>query len=470
MEHWIFRYLEKIYLISALIIFIISIPSARVFGAWPEDPSVDLPICIADGTQEHPRITTDGASGAIIVWQDMSASSSDIYAQRVDARGQVRWTKDGVAICLENGDQWFPNIVTDGTGGAIMAWWDKRAGFVETDIYVQRVDADGKIQWKPGGVPICKSPGAQKDFDIISDGKGGAIIAWQDYRDSNEAPDIYAQRVNSKGEMQWTANGVVVSKEVNEQIYPSITSDGKNGAIISWYDGRSGNYDIYAQRIDADGRSLWKVNGIPICVSSGNQTFPEITSDGSGGAITVWMDERSGEGWDVYAQRVDSEGKVSWQTDGVPICLMKGDQYDYSIVGDGQGGAFITWRDQRNNEEWDIYVQIVDATGNVKLAKDGIPICDASKNQYHPTMVNDGADGVIITWWDERGSGADIYAQRVDANGKFIWVKNGAAICTAEGGQQDPYPVNSGIGSAIITWWDKRRIDADIYVQRVLSE
>jgi hypothetical protein len=468
MEHWICRHLEKIYFISALIMFII-IPSERVFGAWPEDPSIDVPICTANGTQEHPRITTDGASGAIIVWQDMS-SSSDVYAQRIDARGQVRWTKDGVAICIESGDQWFPNLVSDGAGGAIIAWWDKRASFAETDIYAQRIDADGEILWKPGGIPICKATGPQQEFDIISDGKGGAIVVWHDYRDSYEFPDIYAQRVSPRGEMLWTPDGAVVSNEAGEQVYPNLTTDGANGAIITWHDGRNGNLDIYAQHIDSNGKQVWKKNGIPICTAPGSQMYSAITSDGNGGAVITWMDDRRGEDWDVYAQRVDSQGKILWDSDCVPICTMKGDQYDYSIVGDEKGGAFITWRDQRNKKEWHIYAQKVDTEGNAKWTKNGIIVCNANGSQYNPNMVSDDDGGVILTWWDERDVSADIYAQRINTNGKFLWVKNGAAICTAEGGQQDPYLVNSGIGSAIITWWDKRRVDADIYVQRVLSE
>ena len=55
-------------------------------------------------------------------------------------------------------------------------------------------------------------------------------------------------------------------------------------------------------------------------------------------------------------------------------------------------------------------------------------------------------------------------------DGNILWIDSGAAICTAGGRQQDPYPVNSGVGSAIITWWDMRRMDPDIYAQRIISD
>jgi len=85
-------------------------------------------------------------------------------------------------------------------------------------------------------------------------------------------------------------------------------------------------------------------------------------------------------------------------------------------------------------------------------------------------MASDGDGGIIITWWDKREFYADIYAQRIDTDGNFLWAEKGAAICLAHATQQDSYPVNTGIGSAIIVWWDKRKVDPDIYAQRVVSE
>ena len=49
-------------------VFAVMLSAMSAFGAWTDDPTVNVPICTADGIQEHPRITTDGA---IIVWQDM---------------------------------------------------------------------------------------------------------------------------------------------------------------------------------------------------------------------------------------------------------------------------------------------------------------------------------------------------------------------------------------------------------------
>ena len=91
---------------------------------------------------------------------------------------------------------------------------------------------------------------------IISDGSEGAIITWWDYRSGSN--DIYARRVDASGTPQWgVGDGVAICTAGNTQSYPQIISDGSEGAIITWQDYRNGNYDIYVRRVHASGASLW---------------------------------------------------------------------------------------------------------------------------------------------------------------------------------------------------------------------
>ncbi|UCF93495.1 MAG: hypothetical protein JSW39_04850 [Desulfobacterales bacterium] len=105
----------------------------------------------------YPEITGDGAGGAIIAWSDLRSGDDDTYAQRVDGNGNVLWTADGVAISSAEDDQYPRKIVSD--GGAIIAWLDWRNG--NDDIYAQRVDADGNVLWTTDGVAICTAEGRQ---------------------------------------------------------------------------------------------------------------------------------------------------------------------------------------------------------------------------------------------------------------------------------------------------------------------
>ena len=76
--------------------------------------------------------------------QDLRGASFDIYAQRVDSSGVSQWTSDGVAICTAANDQYSPMITSNGFGGAIITWEDYRNGGI-TDIYAQSINNGGVV-------------------------------------------------------------------------------------------------------------------------------------------------------------------------------------------------------------------------------------------------------------------------------------------------------------------------------------
>ncbi|HUX98786.1 MAG TPA: hypothetical protein VMV49_04485, partial [Candidatus Deferrimicrobium sp.] len=345
-------------------------------STYPPNPSGFLsngtPICIENNIQSNPQICSDGAGGAIITWKDSRTDVySRIYAQRINASGAVQWTTNGVAICININGQMAPMICSDGTGGAIITWIDWRSG--SRSIYAQRVDASGVVQWTANGVAISAST-FELNLQLCSDGAGGAIITWEDSRSSNI--DIYAQRVDGNGVVKWTSNGVAITNIAYHQQYPQICSDGVGGAIITWEDRGSNTYNIYAQRINGSGAIKWAANGIAICTANNAQYKPQICSDGAGGALITWEDTRNGP-YDIYAQHINASGTSQWAANGIAVCAANNGQYSPKICSDGAGGALITWGDNRSNN-LDIYAQRIDATGMMLWAANGTAACKAS--------------------------------------------------------------------------------------------
>ena len=175
---------------------------------WSTDPTVNTAICTAPNDQlsslpqqSGPAMVSDGSGGAIIAWTDKRTDVNDIYIQRISATGVVQWTADGVAICTATNAQSYPSLVPDGSGGAIITWPDLRAGGSNWDIYAQHIDESGIVQWGTNGVPIVMAANYQLRPTTTSDGKGGAIITWADGRILPRI-DIYAQRINASGVIQ----------------------------------------------------------------------------------------------------------------------------------------------------------------------------------------------------------------------------------------------------------------------------
>jgi hypothetical protein len=161
----------------------------------------------------------------------------------------------------------------------------------------------------------------------------------------------------------WVKDGALVSAAWNTQRDPQSCSDGAGGVIIVWEDRRfNANYDIYAQHIDGSGTILWATNGVAICTAA-NQQYPmDMISDGQDGVLITWSDYRTAY-FDIFVQRVDDTGLPKWTTDGEPVCTAPDGQFGPQIVSDNVGGALIAWYDYRNSTVYDVYAQRIEKNG-----------------------------------------------------------------------------------------------------------
>ena len=359
--------------------------------------------------QEEPVIMADGSGGAFIFWIDLRnyvtlPDGVDTYGQRIDSGGNTLWSTNDLPVFVSSSRSEVPgSVVPDGSGGVIVIASD----CYEKLILAQRIDSGGNALWPVNGVTVhTLTPTAQWGPWVEGaaiDGSGGAIVViGESFDEINKDYDILTQRIDADGNVVWAAGGVSICNEPYRQDNVCIVSDGSGGAIIAWEDLRSGppswTYDIYAQRVNASGTPLWTANGKPVCAVSGDQNNLGMVSDGSGGAILVWRDSRSGA--NIYAQRIDGNGDEMWTSSGEPVCTASGTQEQPSITSDGAGGAVIAWTDARNGK--DIYAQRLDQNGNSLWSADGMVVCDAVEDQKEPKIVTDGSAGGIILWTDHR--------------------------------------------------------------------
>lgn len=399
-------------------------------------PGLRVEICDADEESSldiHSTVLCSDENGGIIAaWQDWREEyNPHIYAQRINSSGTVLWTVDGEAICIVGIGQGDPVICSDGGGGAIIAWDDKRiGGSNRQEIYAQRVNSSGGINWTANGEPVCTHYYDQVSPEICSDDNNGAIIAWVDHRLYTAGISIYAQRINSSGGGQWTTDGVEICSNSEDYIdNMKVCSDGAGGAIITWRDRRSGIYDIYAQRINSIGTVLWAADGEAICIVNATKEHLQICSDGAGGAIIVWEDERSEDYYsDIYAQRIDSNGNIQWTTNGILIAEALYDQSEPGIVADGQGGAIITWEDWRTGKidmwgeilpESDIYAQRVDSDGNLQwMGENNVPYSNHPKDM---SISQDGSETINWTIYDDAENGFYRVLINNSAEHSIVW-------------------------------------------------
>jgi hypothetical protein len=404
---------------------------ARAFNpdGTPAGPSVAL--CAAIGHQSLNVAIDDGSGGAIIVWTDRRGGGEDLYAQRIDANATALWTSNGVAVCAASGSQQLVRMVSDGAGGAILAWQDDRASG-NSDVYAQRLNAAGSPLWVANGVAVCADPGDQQGAVIAVDGSGGAIIAWSDFRDML-TPAVYAQRLNASGVAQWSANGASIAPcpglaRVSDAV-PGLANDAIILVSRSALDAATGAATslLCAQKVNATGVAQWGASGVTVCDASSLCSREKLVTDGAGGAYVAWSDGRDGV-FDLYMQRLNASGVPQWIADGVVVCDAPGWQYLDGLTRDVSGGPYLVWDDQRSGQA-DIYAQHFESSGIAQWAANGVAVCSAVGGQYLATIApwRTAAPGrIFVSWTDDRtDSGRYAYLQRLDDAGSTQWTPDG---------------------------------------------
>ncbi len=483
---------------SLLLLLVIIITGKLYSQVWNGNTAVNNLICgtsVATAKSGNVSIS-DGAGGMYIAWIDSRVSSSQsIYIQRILTDGSVKFTNE-VLVSNATGTTASQKsnlaIEADGTSGVILSWQDQRnytATVSNNDVYGQRIDSNGTVLWAADGVRLAVADAtvSSKVGPIVSViNATEAMVVFGDNRNTGNGNDIYMQKIAiSNGATLWPSDINIHGILPNTQTSFVIMPDGNNGAFIVWQDPRitTQNSDIYAQRIDNSGSLLWGASGTAVCTALLNQSTPQMVSDGAGGIVVVWQDNRvSAADGDIWAQRLNGSGVAQWATDGVAVCVQAGTNQSNPYIVTSGGKYIITWADPRAAiSNRNLYVNSIDNNGVTQwttAAVGGIAICLAtghqpqSSTQSGTKIVADGSGGAILVWDDGRNgsSNIDMYAQRVNSAGVVQWAADGVVVSSASGNQQTPNVALDTNNNVIVAWRDGRTnstTNGEIYASKL---
>ena len=338
------------------------------------------------------------------------------------------WHPDGNHITYAPGYENLNILVSDHAGGGIMLWSDPYQGGVRA----QRVSGAGIVQWPIDGMVVLPPNG----YGVVaaSDNADGTFVSW-----NSQAVGLRLQHFDGSGTPLWAPDGVFLANIYNYAL-TVLVEDQAGGVIAIFQDLRPGqNNQLYGQRVDAAGATLWGTNGIPLVVLPVGQSWQvmqvwhSIASDGAGGVVAAWEDFRNQTTHDIYAQRLSPSGQRLWGDEAVLLHPTPGAQRDPSLATDGAGGAFVAWNDVRNPPYGDVYAQHVDAAGDIQWGGDGLIVRAESWTEWDAQVASDGAGGAVIVWDDHRNLYYDKYVQHYDESGQALWTPGGVALATSAG-------------------------------------
>ncbi|MBN2069902.1 MAG: T9SS type A sorting domain-containing protein [Candidatus Krumholzibacteriota bacterium] len=318
-------------------------------------------VCTSNTHQVNPEVVSDGAGGAFIVWTNSymgSPTGQDIFAQRISAAGNRVWVDTGFAICNATDSQSFPVVAGDGAGGLLITWTDFRSA-ANYDVYAQYIDGNATVKWDANGKGIASTSEEEYEPDVIADGEGGAYIAWTISTATN-GYDIQLSRIDSDGSIHynWQTFGEFVTWVPGTQQWPRLLLSENGSVIVIWMDNNA-SISIYAQRMTHYGYPVWEDDGIPLITSNGIPSGFHAAPDGEGGAIVTF--NLGSDYQAARALRVTGNGDLLWDSDG--ILLTEGMNYQgvWGLV-PTDGGVIATF-DAFGPIDHDCFAQRIDNNG-----------------------------------------------------------------------------------------------------------
>lgn len=426
---------RKSFVIFPCVVIILILLQARVVPSYAANgdklwPSDGVPVVEATGDQKNFSAAPDGSGGVFVVWQSDANYDGvwNIYVQRLDADGDPVWPSP---VLLSNPAQnaQKPGIVTSDDGYVIAAWISGTPG----NVYAQRINSSGVLQW-PAAVQLSTSCTASFGLDIAEGVNYGAFVV---FTSGN------ARVVHIKSDGTLTTPGIdgidLGASPVDSPVIDSYGVGAMN-AFVAFSKSTAGNEDIVAQRIRRNMQFVggefiffldlpWGSTPVTISNDTRDERSPSIEVDSGQNAMIAWygVDSAAVLSTQIRVQKIDFDGVCQWTNNGVVI-----------LNSSTAGGVPATWR----------------------------------SHVITTTVTTDDSGGAITAWNDWRnepssGGNDDIYAQRVFSAGTIAWSVNGVAVRSAAGTQRYPRIVSDGNGGGVVAWEDHVAFGPDIWAARL---
>ncbi len=366
--------------------------------------------------QSRPRIAVAPSHGFVVVWEDKRSGLTDIYCQRFDeygyAVGANRRITDDTIVTVQR----QPSISIDYSGNYQSVWLDYRLGSypLGPQVFGQRLNATGDTVGANTRFTTEPPDSLKAAPDVALSPNGTGLIVWEDYRNRNW--DIYAQRINSSGQLVGSNFKINDDLTAAQQHAPRVAASPDGWFVVTWYDNRWGNDDIFVQRLDGSANKLgvnFKVNSD---AGTSRQAFPDVAADGVGYFTVVWTDWRNGtypNNADIFARKFDTLFVPVANDTRVNRDGSLRTQKDPSIAADRLGNVGIVWSDS-GATSFDISGQMIDVDGKVREANFRAN-AQSDSGQILPDIALDGRKRYVC-WSDYRKGNWDIYASITQYN------------------------------------------------------
>lgn len=490
--------------------------------------------------QEKPRLATATDGGAFIIWEDKrydsTHSTPDLVMQKFNTSGQPAWTNP-LSVCQLPEKQAQARLTTT-TDGCVVVWEDERNlnDSKGIDIYTQKVLNNGTIVWEENGKLITDLSGNQSGanvkvsnnitYYIWADESNGslslsqqifnangqpilalngefifsglsanaskmnifsynnyALITWLDERYGNFGYQVFMQKVNSLGQLQFATNGIPVTTDnsIKTDYYSMLDSQGN--IVVFWHENIGGYTKPKAQKMSINGERLWGDNGILLSNEAQVRTSYFSVEEINGAFYFYWSDTETSNLFSIIKGQKIVGNQLMWGDNGKNLVHKAPDPEQFSNLNTEVKLAmahedYIIWFEDYHTGEYpdgndDLMIKRIDADGNTAAGwvNNGFPITNVPGYEKEVQILT-VPQGIMVIWVDDRNTDneTNIYSQIISPDGQMLLTENGVSLATYPQAQ-DEYSAkwNASSNKLTVAWKDFRDSMNDnynVYVQR----
>jgi RHS repeat-associated protein len=369
------------------------------------DPLIGPAELVSDlqGEAYRPAVASDGTN-FLVVWD----WNGDIYGQIVDGNGDH--AGDLIVINQAEGSQRRADVVYNPVSGEYLVAWADMHYWPYSGLYAQRVSTSGALIGDEIQVaPFYKYLGYRGGVQAAVSEAGDYLIVWSDDRSGSDY-DVFGQMLDQNGALDGSV--IQISGPTSEyQCYADVAYDDQADTfLVVWADLRGGTeYDLYGQRLDADGGLLGSEK-LLVDTSGQDNMSPAMAGNDNGQFLVTWYREISDTDYDVFAVRVaaatgDVEGGI------VNVDTSSSRDKDPAVAAISSGEYLVVWAENG----YKINARRVGSDGSLP----GTPLADIDRG-YLPAVAHGGGQSLAV-WEDYETAGQRlITGQRISGSDSVI--------------------------------------------------
>lgn len=390
-----------------LLVIILVVLSFGLYAQWSTNAANPTQICNLTNAQVMPKTAVSCGGVTWIAWMDNTTGNYNTYLQRLDINGVAQWTNP-VLVSSHTTMTWLTewDMSCDAACNAVLVFQDFRLG--TNNVVAYKVSPQGDFLWGQNGILLSNDTSdvyANMSPTVLCLSSGRTVAAWQRM---GTATTIVMQSISATGTLEWGTEGITLFPDTGSYTWPQLLESADDNILLKFYEDTGPFWapirKILVQKFSPAGSPLW-ANPVYVQnlggISAWNQWL-SLSSDGMGGMILVWHDDRNQENISYsYIQRVLVNGTVTMPDNGVLVSTETGFHQFYPKLAFEPvlNEAYVFWNRVNGGQSmWGLQMQKFTLDGTRQWAEQGLPIVTLDNFPTYPICAFNMDTGVAMVY------------------------------------------------------------------------